>query len=237
MISMAKHTDFVAESKLSPKGALRIPGGGVRLIARRLTMMSWSTAIILSAGFLTVGAVAQEVLPAQENAVVQPETASAEDQAEYRKKRGEQLLLALDSTYKNNILVRDPGVKPEDVGSLVFTLWEQLMIEEWRNTQDINTRAPEQGEAVARAGSGPREIALSGIVWRSSGEWTVWLNGQRLKPDALPREVMDINVHKKYVELKWYDATTNLIYPVRLRPHQRFNLDSRMFLPGVTAAN
>ncbi|MBU0860032.1 MAG: hypothetical protein KJ667_08840, partial [Alphaproteobacteria bacterium] len=154
--------------------------------------------------------------------------------AEYKKKRDEQLLIALDAAYQKNIRLSDPGVQPKDVGSLVFTLWENMMIEEWRNTENIDARPVAQGEAEAKPG-GLREISLSGIIWRNNEDWTVWLNGQRLKPDALPREVMDINVRKKYVELKWYDANTNLIYPVRLRPHQRFNLDSRMFLPGVAA--
>lgn len=209
-------------------------------IMRKMTMMSWGTALMLSAAFIGFGAVAQEVLPEMmpppAMAPATPLPPSPEDQAEYKKKREEQLLLALDSAYQKNIRLRDPGVKPEEVGSLLFTLWEQLMIEEWRNFENIDTRAPEQGETVAKAG-GPREIALSGIVYRTNDDWTVWLNGQRLKPDALPREVMDINVRKKYVELKWYDAQTNLIYPVRLRPHQRFNIDSRMFLPGVTVSN
>lgn len=204
-------------------------------LVRGLSMMGWGTAMLLSAAFIGTGAVAQGLADASTPPAVIPAAASAQEQEQFRQKRDEQLLIALDSTYQQKRVLGETGPRPQEVGSLVFTMWEHMLIEEWRNTDNINTRAPDAGEQVAAPG-GIREIALSGIVWRSNTDWTVWLNGQRLKPDALPREVMDINVRKRYVELKWYDASTNLIYPVRLRPHQRFNLDSRMFLPG-TAAN
>jgi hypothetical protein len=32
--------------------------------------------------------------------------------------------------------------------------------------------------------------------------------------------------------MKWFDEYTNQVFPIRLRPHQRFNIDARMFLPG-----
>lgn len=77
-----------------------------------------------------------------------------------------------------------------------------------------------------------REITLGGIMLRGEGDWVVWLNKQRLTPDRLPREVKSIRVYKEFVELKWYDEQNDRIVPVRLRPNQRFNLDSRTFLPG-----
>ena len=70
-------------------------------------------------------------------------------------------------------------------------------------------------------------------MYSQADNWVVWLNGQRVTPEAIPKEIMDIKVRKDYVELKWYDSFSNLIYPVRLQPHQRFNLDSRIFLPGA----
>ncbi len=77
-----------------------------------------------------------------------------------------------------------------------------------------------------------REIKLGGIVYAGPDNWIVWINGQRVTPKALPEEVKGIKVRKEYVELQWEDKKTNTVFPIRLRPNQRFNLDARMFLPG-----
>lgn len=216
-------------------------------------MMGLSAALLLSAAFLAGTAIGQDTAqqPAMPAASATPAVAgqpgveglttsaqqapSMTQQAEERKKRTEQLLIALDTTFQHQSRLVPPGVKPEEVGNIVLTMWEHLLIEEWRNTDNINTRAPSPSETQSGAiTAGIRELSLGGIVFKAKDDWTVWLNGQRLKPNALPKEVLDINVAKKYVELRWFDASTNLIYPVRLRPHQRFNIDSKMFLPGVS---
>jgi hypothetical protein len=51
-------------------------------------------------------------------------------------------------------------------------------------------------------------------------------------PEALPEEIMDLKVYKEHVDLKWLDYYTNRIFPIRIRAHQRFNMDTRIFLPG-----
>ncbi len=77
-----------------------------------------------------------------------------------------------------------------------------------------------------------RELFLSGILYTNDEHWIVWLNGKRLVPGKLPKEIFDLRVNKEFVELVWHDLNTNIVYPVRLRPNQRFNLDSRLFMPG-----
>ncbi len=214
----------------------------MQVILRNMKMMGLGTALMVSAAaFIGTAAVAQgpEGMPSADPAaiataqpgVTPPQPTSAE-QVEFRRKRDEQLLIALDNTFQHQSMIADPGVKPDEVGSIVLTMWEHLLVEEWRQTENIAARPTDPGE-VKSGPTGLRELSLGGIIFRNADDWTVWLNGQRIKPDALPKEVMDINVAKKHVELKWYDATTNLIYPIRLRPHQRFNLDSKMFLPGT----
>ena len=118
--------------------------------------------------------------------------------------------------------------------SLFFSVWEHDLISDAR--RGLNTRPPDtgtgrEGEAADPIES-PREISLGGIVYKSSKNWTVWLNGMRISPDRIPAEVMDIKVYKDYIELEWFDAQTNQIFPVRMKAHQRFNLDARLFLPG-----
>jgi hypothetical protein len=124
---------------------------------------------------------------------------------------------------------------PADMPTLFFTLWQHALLKEAR--KGFTSRMP-HGDELERASEkdrvrGIREITLSGILYRSLDGWTVWLNGKRVTPDAIPMEIMDIKVQNEFIDLKWYDSYTNQIFPIRLRPHQRFNLDSRIFLPGI----
>ena len=77
-----------------------------------------------------------------------------------------------------------------------------------------------------------RDVSLGGIAFESPDEWTIWLNGKRVTPDALPSEAIDLRVYRDFIEVKWFDSRSNQVYPIRLRPSQKFNLDTRIFLPG-----
>jgi len=130
----------------------------------------------------------------------------------------------------------------ETYPSLLFTYWEQVAIEDARKSRGQN-RAPTDDELerdLRRDGDDERvmpppeerNIALSGIAYNGYKNWTIWLNGKRVTPDAIPKEAIDLKVFKQYIEIKWFDEYTNQIIPIRLRAHQRFNIDNRMFLPG-----
>ncbi len=129
-----------------------------------------------------------------------------------------------------------PDIDLNQIPSLFFTPSEQSLIAEAR--LGLTARAPSQTELnAAEQGEiiiGPRELALGGIVYSSSTDWTIWLNGEKITRDRLPPEIYDIEVRKDYIKLKWFDAYTNQIFPVKLRTHQRFNIDTRIFLPGET---
>lgn len=153
----------------------------------------------------------------------------------------------LDEAIRNIAALRTDVVKPADVGTVLFTLWQHSLLQEAKRLlsvrpvgagEDLSGTGVGMGGAAGGEGAavprGIRELSLSGILFKGKDNWIVWLNGKRLAPDALPKEIMDIKVSEQYVDLKWFDAYTNLIYPVRIRPHQRFNLDSRIFLPGIT---
>lgn len=135
-----------------------------------------------------------------------------------------------------------PVFQPDEYKSLVFTEWEHAVIKEAKTLQG-DTRAVSQYELDKAMSERPaetkvkpppeeREIRLSGIVYHGGDDWTIWLNEQRVTPDAIPKEVTDLKVYKSYIEFKWFDDYTNQIFPIRLRPHQRFNIDTRIFLPG-----
>lgn len=125
------------------------------------------------------------------------------------------------------------------IPSLVFTPSQYALLREARI--GFNTRAPTLQE-LAKAGdpndpnyrppASIRDIKLGGISFNTPDDWTIWLNSSRVTPDALPAEAIDLRVYKDFIELKWFDVLTNQIYPVRLRTNQKFNIDSRIFLPG-----
>lgn len=139
----------------------------------------------------------------------------------------------------------DPIKKTYDLNtipSLFFTFWQHEAIQDAKRDRLLNAsvRPPSQeeldamdrGELYESQQEFVREIVLGGIAYNSDEDWTIWLNEQRITPKAVPSEILALKVYKDYIELKWIDRKTNNVYPIRLRPHQRFNLDLRMFLMG-----
>ncbi len=129
-------------------------------------------------------------------------------------------------------------ISVDDIPSLVFTYWQHKSIMDARKTKGV-VRAPTQSELDAmnngdefEPDAGTREIELGGILFTKEDSWIIWLNGQRVTPDAVPKEVLDLRVFKDYIEIKWLDDYTNQVFPIRIRTHQRFDMDSRIFLPG-----
>ncbi len=131
---------------------------------------------------------------------------------------------------------------PNDMPSLLFTYWEHTAVKDARRSRDM-VRPPTDEELTKdlkdnldeeRIKPPPeeRDISLGGIVYVSVEDWTIWLNGKRVTPQALPKEVIGLSVYDEYIEIKWFDEWSNQIFPIRLRPHQRFNIDTRIFLPG-----
>jgi hypothetical protein len=142
--------------------------------------------------------------------------------------------------------VRD-DILPSNMPSVLFTFWEYDAIRNVKKsrssggvqrgvTDEELERELSQSSRPQERGPPPppeeREIVLGGIAFTSKNDWTIWLNGQRVTPDALPSEIIDLRVNKHHIDMKWLDDYTQQIFPIRLRAHQRFNLDSRIFLPG-----
>lgn len=134
--------------------------------------------------------------------------------------------------------VANPKFSIERIPSLFFTYWQFKAILEAQKSRGV-VRPPTQAELDAldrgddfEPDPGPRDITLGGILYTKKNEWVIWINGQRVTPDAVPKEVLDLQVFEDYIEIKWLDEYTKQIFPLRLRAHQRFNLDARVFLPG-----
>lgn len=180
---------------------------------------------------------------AQDSAVSQAEVSTEQSPVPTdidRILQDEQLRIGLQEAFQRKSKLRQPDVDIARIGTMFFTRWQHALLQEAKAR--FTTRAPDQGEVSASEGGesgqqikGPREIRLGGISYTGPSDWTIWLNGERITPNAIPKEVIDINVAGDFIELKWFDKYSDLIFPVRLRPHQRFNLDSRIFLPGEGA--
>jgi hypothetical protein len=148
------------------------------------------------------------------------------------------MAVSISQSRQNMARLKQPDVKPEELTSLFFTLWQYQLLQDAKR---LYVTHPVSKEDLARGGDATqsrprsiRELSVGGILYRGPEDWTVYLNGQRITEDknSLPEQVMDIKVTEDHIDLKWFDTFTNLIFPVRLREHQRFNLDARMFITG-----
>jgi hypothetical protein len=146
--------------------------------------------------------------------------------------------VSISQSMQNISKLREPDVKPQELSSLFFTLWQYQLLQDAKrlyHTHPVSqAELAKSGDTNATKPRSIRELSLGGIVYRGAEDWTVYLNGQRVTQDknTLPEQVMDIKVAEDHIDLKWFDTFTNLIFPIRLREHQRFNLDARMFITG-----
>lgn len=127
--------------------------------------------------------------------------------------------------------VKGDGTEPTEIPSLFFTPEALALLKDAIKGLNTGIAGGDVGPGSEKE-PGIRELALGGIVFKEEGDWTIWLNGRRITPDTIPGEIFDLKVQKEYVDIKWYDAFTNRLFPVRLRANERFNLDSRLFLTG-----
>jgi len=123
--------------------------------------------------------------------------------------------------------------------SILFTAQEYSALREARNYEGVARPTDvfedfdsSDEEELQLPPQEQRFITLSGIAYSARDKWTIWLNGERVTPDALPEDILDLRVYKSYIEMRWYDKYTKRIMPIRLRANQRFHLDARIFLPG-----
>lgn len=97
-------------------------------------------------------------------------------------------------------------------------------------TESDPVKAAEKEAPVDR---GRRILTLSGVVYQSSKDWTIWLNGERVTPKNIPENVRGLIVTNDHIRLRWFDKATNRIVNLTLRPHQQYNLDLDLISPGT----
>lgn len=207
-------------------------------------------AVLIVALGAASSAQAQTQTRAQDQNVLMPEDYALqvfEDSLETEKieeeaQKAEVAFTGVEEIYRRNIAIRPADVTPANLTSLFFNKWQYALLVEAKRgflSRPSQSRSPASnndmmmGVDEEQKPRGIRELFLSGISYASPKTWTIWLNGQRVTPGALPPQVMDLKVSRDYIDLKWFDEYSNLIFPIRIRPHERFNLDSRIFLPGT----
>lgn len=77
-----------------------------------------------------------------------------------------------------------------------------------------------------------RVIMLAGVVYKGPEKWIIWLNGQKVTPQQLLPEIMDIRVEQDRVHLEWFDIGINNVISLTLRPHQVYDIVTGVLLPG-----
>ncbi len=100
---------------------------------------------------------------------------------------------------------------------------------------DIAINRALKGTEVAnssKAATEKREIRLAGLSYDGPYKWVLWLNGQRLVPGVTPPEIVELDVYPDYIHLKWFDAVSNEIIVIKLRPNQVYDIQSQILLPG-----
>lgn len=154
-------------------------------------------------------------------------TAQAQQQAEQPQQQAAQPIQPLPAAVKAEELPDVPA------SSLFFTPQQMAAIHQ--ALVGIYMPLFEQEQSITGTSAvplAPRTIHLAGLLYSSDKNWIVWLNGFRLTPERLLPEVIEINVDSKGVRLKWYDAFSNKIIGIRLRPHQIYDIDTGILLPG-----
>ncbi|WP_404382251.1 hypothetical protein [Caenispirillum salinarum] len=108
--------------------------------------------------------------------------------------------------------------------TLMFTLKQRLTIEAALREGGLIREDSDDGDGTAMpAPPKPRltrPLYLSGLLYRAPGEWTVWINGQPLRPGDSGHlfSIADVDDRAVTLAVDWGE-TTRL---VRLEPHQTF---------------
>ena len=85
-----------------------------------------------------------------------------------------------------------------------------------------------QGEKIPMV----RKITLSGVAFKNPKQWVVWINGQKISPGYLLKEIVDIQVEQDAVHLKWFDIGLNGVLNITLHPHETYDIVAGVLLPG-----
>ncbi|MDP2205203.1 MAG: hypothetical protein Q8K65_02745 [Alphaproteobacteria bacterium] len=183
-------------------------------------MRATSSLLVLLALFFAPPALAQDVISAQpaveSSASAQPDTTAQSDAVG----------VAVDAAEAGQPAA-EPVAAPATVktpfrGTLLFSGVEIAALREaaaGRRSNEAFLDA-EKTELIPV----DRKIKLSGIYYKDDATWIVWLNGYKLHPSYLLKEIHRIDVKKDEIFLSWYDIGLNDVINIKMRPHQVYDI-------------
>lgn len=187
--------------------------------------------VVFSGAFTVLSASALAQLPMQQDTSAMPDPSQLNSASDASGMAGmvNDAMDALGGTDDNRYY---DGLNAETMPSVFWTDEQLALIQEIKLglVQPIDGGAANQG--LAATSDIPRDVRLGGIMYKSSSNWIVYINSVKITPNTIPDEIEYLHVMPEYIEIKWYDPMTRSVYPIRLKPNQRFNIDSRQFLPG-----
>ncbi|MEA1938972.1 MAG: hypothetical protein U9N14_07775, partial [Pseudomonadota bacterium] len=78
----------------------------------------------------------------------------------------------------------------------------------------------------------PKVLVLTGVLYVSADSWTIWLNGKKITPQNLPKEIHWIDVAQDRIQLKWLDRDTGKLHDVRLMNGDSYLIDNEQIVSG-----
>jgi len=126
-----------------------------------------------------------------------------------------------------------PGMTTEELnkpfeGSFFLTPLEIAAIQQALKGKVMKGVADEMSPVIPAR----RVIRVAGVFYRSPKDWVVWMNNQKVTPDNLLPEIVDISVKpSSKVSLQWYDVGLNKVLSITLRPHQTYDITTGILLP------
>jgi hypothetical protein len=88
-------------------------------------------------------------------------------------------------------------------------------------------------QAAQQAIPAVRRIALSGVIYKAADDWLIWINGQKVTPKVQMKEIVEIEVERELVHLKWFDIGLNGVIDITMRPNETYDIVTGVLLPGV----
>jgi len=70
-------------------------------------------------------------------------------------------------------------------------------------------------------------LVLTGLIFKSAKDWTIFLNGRAYRPNSLPAQLQEIEVTQEHVSMVWLENPDDGPINLRLRPRQKYDFAAK----------
>jgi hypothetical protein len=120
-----------------------------------------------------------------------------------------------------------------DASDMIITTTPALPASNSGN-RPVPTPAPDAAPpapAPVPAKAAPRTITLGAIIYKNANDWTLWLNGEPVRPNARPTELIEISVKPNAAHLQWFDTISGKVVDIDLIEYSVYDLDKHVIMP------